>query len=177
MRQLSWAALALCVGLTACGNDLVPVSGAPRVELGLAPSPLRVGDPLTFSLTLSGTPSPWHVALFVENPDGGVQQLLPNRLSTSPLTLAPGAPLQFPEAGAGFQLTADEPLGTHIALLFASPAPLNLDGVSAYASAQAAFATVLPAGQGRGRLETSLLTRLKTLNPGVSTVLRFDILR
>ncbi|WP_082506168.1 DUF4384 domain-containing protein [Deinococcus sp. Leaf326] len=177
MRMLSWAVLALGVGLTACGNDPVPVAGKPRVELGLSPSPVRAGESLTFLLTLSGTPAPWNVALFVENPDGGVQQLMPNRLSTSPLTLTPGAPQQFPGTGAGFELKAGEPLGTHTALLFAAPAPLNLDGISAYASAQAAFATVLPAGQGRGLLETSVLTRLRTLNPGVSTLLRFDVTR
>ena len=57
MRMLSWAALALCAGLTACGTGPV-VAGTPRVELGLTPSPVRVGAPLTFSLTLSGTPAP-----------------------------------------------------------------------------------------------------------------------
>ena len=175
MRMLSWAALALCAGLTACGSGPVPVAGTPRVELGLIPNPLRAGDPLTFSLTLSGTPAPWNVALFVENPDGEIQQLLPNRLRTSPVTLAPGAPLQFPGDGAGIQLRAGEPLGTHTALLFAAPAPLNLDGISAYAGAQAAFASVTV--QGRGHLETELLTRLGTVNPGVSTLLRFDITR
>lgn len=175
MRMLSWAALALCTGLTACGTAPVPVAGTPRVELGLTPSPLRAGDPLTFSLTLSGTPAPWNVVLFVENPDGEIQQLLPNRLRTSPVTLAPGAPLQFPGDGAGIQLRAGEPLGTHTALLFAAPAPLNLEGISAYAGTQAAFATVTV--QGRGHLETELLTRLGTVNPGVSTLLRFDITR
>lgn len=175
MRLLSCVALALCVGLIACGTDSAPVAGAPRAELGLTPSPLRAGDPLTFSLTLSGTPAPWNVALFVENPDGEIQQLLPNRLRTSPVTLAPGAAYQFPGAGAEIQLRAGEPLGTHTALLFAAPAPLNLDGISAYAGAQAAFATV--SVQGRGHLETELLTRLRTAGPGVSTLLRFDITR
>ena len=63
MRLLSCVALALCVGLISCGTDSAPVAGAPRAELGLTPSPLRAGDPLTFSLTLSGTPAPWNVAL------------------------------------------------------------------------------------------------------------------
>ena len=91
------------------------------------------------------------------------------------MTLAPGAPVRFPGDGAEIELRAGEPLGTHTALLFAAPAPLNLDGISAYASSQAAFATVTI--QGRGHLETELLTRLGTVNPGVSTLLHFDITR
>lgn len=126
-------------------------------------------------MSLTAAPAPWSIALFLETPQGEVQQLLPNRLSGSPETLSAGSALVFPDLTHDFRLRVQEP-GTYTALLFATPAPPNLSEISHYITPQDAFATVQPNRQGQGVLDTSFRAVFLSLNPGVSSEpLRFDV--
>lgn len=98
----------------------------------------------------------------MENNDGEIQQLLPNRV-TPDFTVVSGETRRFPPEGAGFRLVAAPPTGLSIALLMLTPSAPNLAGVSAYANDQSGFATVLEAG--KGRLNAALLPRLRAQNP------------
>jgi hypothetical protein len=164
-------AAALAAGITACTPAPEPTPLTPL--LSVSPNPVTVGQRLSFSLGIQNTDETWNVALFVEDPDGQIDQFLPNRLAGGTPTVTAGNPILFPSAEATINLVATAPTGTHTALLYVTPQPLNLDGISAYADAQATFATVKSFGV--GTLEGSLLAKLKLLNPGHSSLLRFNI--
>lgn len=164
-------AAALAAGMTACTPAPEPIPPIPL--LSVSPNPVTVGQRLSFSLGIQDTSDTWNLALFVENPDGEINQFLPNRLAGGMPTVTAGSPVLFPPAGAAFTLTATTPTGAHTALLYVTPQPFNLEGISAYADAQAAFATVKSSGI--GKLEGAVLAKLKLLNPGQASLLRFQL--
>lgn len=113
------------------------------------------------------------LALFVEYPDGRVEQLLPNRLPGGEPTVKAGQSVTFPPAGATYELRATDPTGTHTVLAFASWQPLKLEEFSSYANADAAFATVNR--QGKGSLEASFMAKMNLLNAGLHRFTTFDV--
>jgi hypothetical protein len=165
-------AAALAAGITACTPTPEPIP--PTLLLSVSPNPVTIGQRLSFSLGIQNTNATWNVALFVEDPDGQIDQFLPNRLAGGTPTVAAGSSVVFPSAESTFYLAAAAPTGSHTALLYISLQPLNLEGISAYADAQAAFATVGESGV--GNLEGSVLVKLNSLNNSArASVLHFKI--
>ncbi|PTA67509.1 DUF4384 domain-containing protein [Deinococcus arcticus] len=159
--------------LTACTPPTAPTPDPARdPSASVLPATPRVGQNLTFDLQANGMQG--HVALFVEAPDGSVQQLLPNRLPGGAVELAHSGRTSFPAADSAFRLVASAPTGDHQVLVYLSAAPLNLAGISAYANANSAFATVQT--QGAGALVTTLLPKLTAQNPGRAGLGTFTVL-
>lgn len=162
------------MSLTACSPEPTPAN-PPTLSLRTSPDPVRVGQTLSFSLGLEQGTGTWNVALFVEDPEGGVDQILPNRLPGGQPTLSAGQTVSVPGANDGFRLYASAPTGVHTALLYVTQRPLNLEGISAYANEGALFATVQANRQGVGSLEGSTRAALNALNAGTSVVSKFTV--
>ncbi|AWT34125.1 hypothetical protein GCM10008956_28190 [Deinococcus arenae] len=161
----------LIPALVACAPQGAPQPTVPAAAvLTLTPNPVRVGQDLQFTLR---SPIGGEVALFVESPDGSVTQLLPNRQPDGQVRLNADQTQLFPSAGSTFFLRASAPTGVHTALLYVSSGPLNLSGVSEYASPSSTFATV--STQGSGSLLGAVAAKVKLLNPGVSATLTFTV--
>lgn len=176
MRQPLVAVVGVLLGLSACAADTTPAPNqAPALAVRVSPNPVMIGQALSFQIEGQGLTGPRHVALFVEYPDGSIAQLLPNRLPGGQPTLTAGQRLTFPSAGASYRLQAAEPTGTHTVLAYASAQPLDLNGISSYASEGAAFATVQANRQGKGSLEGSFLAVLRLNNPGLFQFSKFDV--
>jgi len=162
--------------LTACGGPgTPPVTREPELSVTAQPSPVRVGERLTFGLNLLNTAETWNVALFVEDPDGEVTQLLPNRTADGSAALTGGTVRVFPSAEAKFFIVASGTTGAHRVLAYAARQPLNLSSISTYASDQAAFATVNPNRQGKGALDGPFLSVLRLQNPGLAALSTFTV--
>lgn len=175
MRPLAPLILAVLT-LTACGGSGTPQQAEePALSVVVQPSTVQVGQKLSFGLELSGTAQTWNVALFIEDPEGRIVQLLPNRTGDGSATLTGGTTRVFPSAGADFFLLATTPAGVHTVLAYASPKPLDLSAISTYASEQDAFATVHQIRQGKGSLEASFLAVLKLYNPGTPALATFTV--
>lgn len=132
----------------------------------MQPSLVRVGQELSFHLALSGTTGTWNLALFVEDPEGHIDQLLPNRTQSGSGSIQGGTTAVFPEKDANLFLMAASPAGVHTVLAYASPKPLYLSSISTYRDGDV-FATVNANRQGKGSLDGSLLAVLGLTNPGV----------
>ena len=87
-----------------------------------------------------------YVYLFNVNPDGSVDQILPNRLGGDNFVKA-NTTRSFPAPGDTFTYSVDNIIGQNKVLALASLTPLNLDQISAFKSAQDQFATVTAKGQ------------------------------
>ncbi|MFC4639533.1 PEGA domain-containing protein [Deinococcus hohokamensis] len=98
----------------------------------------RVGDQISISTTVNRDA---YVYLFNVNPDGSVDQILPNRLSESNFVKA-GTTKVFPEADDNFKFTVAGPIGQNKVLALASLTPLDLDTISSFKTSQDQFATV-----------------------------------
>lgn len=174
MRPLAPLILAVLT-LTACGGSDTPTQTEdPALTVAVQPSPARVGQELSFKLDLSGTAETWNVALFVEDPEGNIDQLLPNRTGDGSSTLRDGTTWVFPDDQSKLLLKASAPAGVHTILAYASPKPLDLSAISTYRDGQV-FATVNENRQGKGSLETSFLAILKLYNPGTQALTTFNI--
>ncbi|ALW87486.1 DUF4384 domain-containing protein [Deinococcus actinosclerus] len=161
----------LIPALAGCAPQGAPQPTVPAAAvLTLTPNPVRVGQELRFTLR---SPVSGEVALFIESPDGSVIQLLPNRQPDGQVRLNADQTQLFPSAGSTFFLRASAPTGAHTALLYVSSGPLNLSGVSDYASPSSTFATV--STQGRGSLLGAVAAKMKLLNPGVAGTLTFTV--
>ncbi|PNY81367.1 DUF4384 domain-containing protein [Deinococcus koreensis] len=167
--------LALAVlGLTGCGpGDSLQPSAPPTLTVQTTPNPVTIGQTLSVQIGLQNGSEPLFLALFIEDPEGRIAQILPNRLPDGAPTLKAGQPVTFPPPGALYELRTVAPAGVHTALAYASREPLKLDGISSYASAGATFATVNR--QGKGSLEASLLSAVKVVNPGISQLTSFEV--
>ncbi|MBZ9749961.1 DUF4384 domain-containing protein [Deinococcus sp. HMF7604] len=102
----------------------------------------RVGEAITVSATVNRDA---YVYLFNVNPDGSVDQILPNRLSGENFVKA-NTTKSFPAAGDNFTYSVEGPIGQNKVLALASLTPLNLDQVSSFKTAQDQFATVSTQG-------------------------------
>ena len=98
----------------------------------------RVGDKISISATVNRDA---YVYLFNVNPDGTVDQILPNRLSDSNLVKANTTKV-FPAPEDKFNFTVAGPIGQNKVLALASLTPLNLDQISSFKTTQDQFATV-----------------------------------
>ncbi|MCD0159046.1 DUF4384 domain-containing protein [Deinococcus sp. 6GRE01] len=103
----------------------------------------RVDDKITVSATVNRDA---YVYLFNVNPDGSVDQILPNRLSDSNFVKA-GTTKSFPAPGDNFTYTVAGPVGQNKVLALASLTPLDLDQISSFKTAQDQFATVTAKNQ------------------------------
>lgn len=139
----------------------------------MSPNPARIGQRLTFQVRSVNTTQPLHLAVFIETPDGRIEQILPNRLAGGQPMLRPGETLTYPANGASYVLTVDGTAGTNTVLAYATPKPLNLDGISDYGSADVAFATVRR--QGKGEVEASFTAILRLHNPGLYYLTKFTV--
>ena len=77
-------------------------------------SPLRLGDPVFFTLSTSAT---GHGHLYILNASGTVVALAEN------LSVAPDAPVVFPAPDAGFTIRARPPVGTNRVLFLVTSQP------------------------------------------------------
>ena len=102
----------------------------------------RVGDKISISATVNRDA---YVYLFNVNPDGSVDQILPNRLSGENFVKA-NTTTTFPAADANFTYTVGGPIGQNKVLALASLTPLNLSQISEFKTAQDQFATVKTQG-------------------------------
>ncbi|UBV42881.1 DUF4384 domain-containing protein [Deinococcus taeanensis] len=102
----------------------------------------RIGEAISVSATVNRDA---YVYLFNVNPDGSVDQVLPNRLSGANFVKA-NTTTTFPAADANFTYTVDGPIGQNKVLALASLTPLNLDQISQFKTAQDQFATVSTQG-------------------------------
>lgn len=82
-----------------------------------------------------------YVYLFNVNPDGSVDQILPNRLSDSNFVKA-NTTRSFPAPGDKFTFDIAGPIGQNKVLALASLSELNLSQISSFKTAQDQFATV-----------------------------------
>ncbi|GGR55313.1 S-layer protein [Deinococcus seoulensis] len=98
----------------------------------------RVDEKISISATANRDA---YVYLFNVNPDGSVDQILPNRLSGANFVKA-NTTTTFPAADANFTYTVAGPIGQNKVLALASLTPLNLDQISSFKTAQDQFATV-----------------------------------
>lgn len=168
--------IAAALTSTACnGVDRPDSTQTPVLTVAVQPTPVQVGQKLSFNLLLAGTTEVWNVALFVESPEGKVVQLLPNRTADGSGALMGGTVRTFPGAGANFFLLAERPPGIHTVLAYARHQPLDLSSISTYADDQAAFATVNENRQGKGSLDGSMLAILRLTNPGVFALTTFTV--
>ncbi len=103
----------------------------------------RVGDKISISATVNRDA---YVYLFNVNPDGSVDQILPNRLSDSNLVKANTTKV-FPAPEDNFNFTVAGPIGQNKVLALASLTPLNLDQISSFKTTQDQFATVTAKNQ------------------------------
>lgn len=98
----------------------------------------RVDEGITVSASVNRDA---YVYLFNVNPDGSVDQILPNRLSEDNLVKA-NTTKTFPAAGDNFKYTVAGPIGQNKVLALASLTPLDLNAISSFKTAQDQFATV-----------------------------------
>ncbi|THF88800.1 PEGA domain-containing protein [Deinococcus sp. KSM4-11] len=98
----------------------------------------KVGEGITVSATVNQDA---YVYLFNVNPDGSVDQILPNRLSENNMVKA-NTTKSFPAEGDNFKYTVAGPIGQNKVLALASLTPLNLDQLSSFKTQQDQFATV-----------------------------------
>ncbi|GAA0510250.1 DUF4384 domain-containing protein [Deinococcus depolymerans] len=103
----------------------------------------RIGEKITLAATVNQDA---YVYLFNVNPDGSVDQILPNRLSGENFVKA-GTTKSFPAPGDNFTYSVDGPVGQNKVLALASLTPLNLDQISSFKTTQDQFATVSARGQ------------------------------
>ncbi|GAA5441092.1 DUF4384 domain-containing protein [Deinococcus caeni] len=103
----------------------------------------RIDERISISTTVNRDA---YVYLFNVNPDGSVDQVLPNRLSGENFVKA-NTTTTFPAADANFTYTVGGPIGQNKVLALASLTPLNLDQISSFKTAQDQFATVTAKGQ------------------------------
>lgn len=173
MKTILPLTLALA-GLTACGpGDILPPTAPPTLTVQTTPNPVTIGEKLSFQIGMQNSAAPRFLALFIEYPDGTIDQLLPNRLPGGEPMLQAGQSVTFPPPGALYELRAVGPTGTYTVLAYASAQPLKLDDISRYANADAAFATVNR--QGKGSLEASFLAVMRLVNPGVFQLTTFEM--
>ncbi|MBZ9712335.1 DUF4384 domain-containing protein [Deinococcus multiflagellatus] len=110
-----------------------------RDRSGNAVPNYRVGDRITLYATVNENA---YVYLFNINPDGTVDQILPNRFSGNTYLRA-GQTRAFPSSRDRFTFDVAGPEGLNRVLVVASRRPLNLNELSSYAAGQD-FATVKP---------------------------------
>ncbi len=98
----------------------------------------KIGEKAVISATVNRDA---YVYLFNVNPDGSVDQILPNRLSDSNFVKA-GTTKSFPAEGDNFEFTIAGPIGQNKVLALASLTQLKLDQISSFKTSQDQFATV-----------------------------------
>lgn len=104
----------------------------------------RVGENVTIYTSVS---SDAYVYLFNVNPDGSIDQILPNRYTSGDNFLKANTVKQFPAPGDDYTFTIAGPAGQNKVLAVASQGQLNLDQISQFKSDQGGFATVNVRGQ------------------------------
>ncbi|GAA5438058.1 PEGA domain-containing protein [Deinococcus aquaticus] len=98
----------------------------------------RIDDKISISATVNRDA---YVYLFNVNPDGSVDQILPNRLSDSNFVKA-GTTKTFPAPDDKFNYTVAGPIGQNKVLALASATELDLAQISTFKTTQDQFATV-----------------------------------
>ncbi|OLV17932.1 DUF4384 domain-containing protein [Deinococcus marmoris] len=98
----------------------------------------KVGDKAVISATVNRDA---YVYLFNVNPDGSVDQILPNRLSEANFVKA-NTTRSFPAPGDKFTFDIAGPIGQNKVLALASLTELNLGQISSFKTTQDQFATV-----------------------------------
>lgn len=103
----------------------------------------RIGEKITLSATVNRDA---YVYFFNVDPNGEVDQVLPNRLGGDNFVKA-GTTRSFPAPGDTFTFDIGGPVGQNKVLALASLTPLNLDQISSFKTTQDQFATVNAKGQ------------------------------
>ncbi len=103
----------------------------------------RVGDRIRIYTSVSDDA---YVYLFNVNPDGSIDQILPNRYASGANFVKANTTKVFPGSGDGFTFDIAAPYGINKVLALASETPLNLDRISQFRSGQP-FADVAVKGQ------------------------------
>ncbi|MDR9391571.1 MAG: PEGA domain-containing protein [Trueperaceae bacterium] len=112
----------------------------------------EVGDPI--EVTVRATRDAW-VYLYSVEPDGRVQQIVPNRYEGS-LRLRAGERVTVPGEGAGYRFAVDPPYGVSLVLAIASRAELDVAPLARF-EGDAAFAqSDVGVGGFQRRVETLL---------------------
>ncbi|WP_216325935.1 DUF4384 domain-containing protein [Deinococcus aestuarii] len=104
-----------------------------------------------------------YVYLFNVNPDGSVDQILPNRLSGTNFVRR-GEIRAFPAAGDNFTFDVAGPYGLNKVLVVASRRALNLSEISSFQAGQP-FATVKPTANSPQRLAQALSIVVNPVTP------------
>ncbi|AFZ66591.1 DUF4384 domain-containing protein [Deinococcus peraridilitoris] len=106
----------------------------------------RVGEKITLFTTVNQDA---YVYLFNVNPDGSIDQILPNRYQSGQNFLRGGTTKQFPAQGDNFTFDISGQAGLNKVLALASKTQLNLDQISQFRADQQnqGFATVTVRGQ------------------------------
>lgn len=103
----------------------------------------QVGDHIRIYTSVSQDA---YVYLFNVNPDGSIDQILPNRYASGANFVKANTTKVFPGSGDGFTFDIAGPYGVNKVLALASETPLNLDRISQFRSGQP-FADVNVRGQ------------------------------
>ncbi|MDP7693335.1 MAG: caspase family protein, partial [Vicinamibacterales bacterium] len=100
-----------------------------RLEV-LPSSSVRLGEVVTFRVTST---QPGHLLVLDVNADHELTQLFPNTFSDSQGRgddISTNRPITIPDAYYGFELTADEPVGTGLLLAIVTEDPISLDALT-----------------------------------------------
>ncbi len=111
---------------------------------GQASPNYRVGERITLYTSVSNDA---YVYLFNVNPDGSIDQILPNRFTSGGNFLRANTVKQFPAPGDSYTFDISGVAGQNKVLAVASETALNLDQISQFKSDQGGFATVNVRGQ------------------------------
>ncbi|MEF2279530.1 DUF4384 domain-containing protein [Deinococcus sp. YIM 134068] len=120
----------------------------------------RVGDRIRLSVQ---TNEDAYVYLFNVNPDGSVDQILPNRLGGTNFVRR-GEVRTFPAVNDSFTFDVAGPYGVNKVLVVASRRALNLSEISSFQTGQP-FATVKPTANSPQRLAQALSIVVNPVTP------------
>lgn len=123
-----------------------PVETELKAELSAnrpAGASYRAGEDIQLSVRVNQDA---YVYLFNVDARGQVDLILPNRIEAGSNFVKAGTVRQFPEAGARFRFTVDEPAGINKVLALASTEPLNIEQIAQFKS-ESSFARVQATGQ------------------------------
>ena len=123
-----------------------------------------VGNNISISTTVNRDA---YVYLFNVNPDGSIDQILPNRLGGENFVKA-NTTRVFPSATDKFTFDIEGPIGQNKVLALASLTPLNLDQISSFKTAQDSFATVNAKTQAGFAQALSIVVNAQPQNSWVS---------
>ncbi|ADV68092.1 DUF4384 domain-containing protein [Deinococcus maricopensis] len=132
----------------------------------------RVGERIRLFVTPSQDA---YVYLFNVNPDGRVDQILPNKFASGDAFVKANTVKAFPGTNDRFTFDIAGPNGVNKVLALASKTPLNLSQLSSFKSSQDSFATVNVTGQEKFAQALSIVVNPVPQNNWVTDTAAYNV--